>query len=284
MVVAAGQQPGQRVRGQRPGRVLEHLGHLERPGRDVDRDPAAPRDVTEVLRPARRSRRSSPSRPASRPAVPAAYGGDGRRCASTRTRGERKPRDSTASPAAAQPSRPATATTSPGRAPERVTGSRPSRTPSAVTARVSVSARAMSPPTTLAPTGSHSSRRPSASDERPVGGQVGRRGQADQQGGRHGAHGGHVGEVLRGGLAAHVVRARTSPAGSAGPRRGGRCTPRRARRERRPRLRRHRGRAGRPRPAGSRPHQPVDQAELPHLAHRARRPRDRWHRSCLPCR
>src|SRR5690242_21249463 len=57
---------------------------------------------------------------------PSAYGGCGRRCASTTVRGERKPRVSTVTPASAQPSRPTTATSSPGRAPERSTGARPS--------------------------------------------------------------------------------------------------------------------------------------------------------------
>ena len=47
-------------------------------------------------------------------AGPAWYGGSGRRCASTKARGERKPRESTACPAADQPSQPVNATTSPG--------------------------------------------------------------------------------------------------------------------------------------------------------------------------
>ena len=68
------------------------------------------------------------------------------------------------SPRPAEPSSPATATTSPGRAPLRSTGSRPSRTPSAVTAIVRVSETVRSPPSTAQPgaSASHAARRPSA--------------------------------------------------------------------------------------------------------------------------
>jgi len=72
--------------------------------------------------------------PHSAAARTAAYGGAGTRCAPTTSTGERTPVGSTASPAAAQPSRPATASTSPGRAPDGFTGSRPCRSPSTVTA------------------------------------------------------------------------------------------------------------------------------------------------------
>ncbi|CAM5695589.1 hypothetical protein SANTM175S_06079 [Streptomyces antimycoticus] len=96
-------------------------------------------------------------------AGPAWYGGSGRRCASTKARGERKPRESTACPAADQPSHPVTATTSPGRAPDRVTGSWLRRSPRAVMATVMVSPRTTSPPTTAAPATWHSSRIPSIS-------------------------------------------------------------------------------------------------------------------------
>ena len=58
---------------------------------------------------------------------PARHGGRGVRCAATMATGERKPRRSTAIPAADQPSCPQTATTSPARAPDRVTAARPSR-------------------------------------------------------------------------------------------------------------------------------------------------------------
>lgn len=74
----------------------------------------------------------------------------------------RKPRLSTVSPAAAYPMRPARASTSPGRAPERTTGARPPRSPSAVTAMVRVGLADMSPPTTLAPTVAASAANPSA--------------------------------------------------------------------------------------------------------------------------
>src|SRR5882724_373749 len=83
--------------------------------------------------------------------APAGYGGSGARCAPTTFTGDRKPRPSTANPAADQPSRPHTATTSPGSAPERVTGSRPSRSPNAVIDTTSMSLVTMSPPTTPAP-------------------------------------------------------------------------------------------------------------------------------------
>src|SRR2546421_436423 len=94
---------------------------------------------------------------------PAAYGTSGRRCASTSSRGVRNPRDSTVYPAAAYPTRPASATTSPGRAPSRRTGSRPPRSPSAVTEMTSTGPLDMSPPTIPAPASAASSASPSAS-------------------------------------------------------------------------------------------------------------------------
>jgi hypothetical protein len=93
---------------------------------------------------------------------PSSYGGCGRRWASTTTRGDRNPRASTAYPASAQPSRPAYATSSPGRAPERSTGGRPSRVPSAVTETTIRSPCTVSPPTRLTPSGSPSSASPRA--------------------------------------------------------------------------------------------------------------------------
>src|SRR5690606_28192716 len=93
---------------------------------------------------------------------PAAYGGWGRRWASTRTRGDRNPLLSTVRPAADHPSRPHTATWSPGRAPERVTAARPWREPMAVTAATTTPEATTSPPATAAPTSWHSSRNPSA--------------------------------------------------------------------------------------------------------------------------
>ncbi len=65
----------------------------------------------------------------------AVRGGGGPR---RRRGGERKPRESTAYPAADQPSQPVTATTSPGRAPARVTGSWLRRSPRAVMETVMV--------------------------------------------------------------------------------------------------------------------------------------------------
>ena len=70
---------------------------------------------------------------------------------------------SSASPAAARPGQPASTTRSPGRAPARVTGARPSRSPSAVTAIVTVSLAHDVAADHHAPTSAHSSRRPSAS-------------------------------------------------------------------------------------------------------------------------
>ena len=67
-------------------------------------------------------------------------------------------------PAPATPSRPETATISPGRAPERSTGSRPSRSPNAVTAMVRTDDTERSPPTTPQPgdSAAQASRKPSA--------------------------------------------------------------------------------------------------------------------------
>src|SRR5690348_15742012 len=73
------------------------------------------------------------------------------------------PAISRASPAAARPSGPATATRSPGLAPERRTGALPPRSPRPVTASRTRSARAVSPPITLAPARAHSAARPSVS-------------------------------------------------------------------------------------------------------------------------
>ena len=108
-----------------------------------------------------------------------------------------------ASPAAAQPSRPANATTSPGRARPR-----DRRTPLQVAEggdrdKKDIAATT-SPPTTPASTRSHSSRSPSAK-ARPDATGVGGRGQPNEQRRGHRTHRGDVGEVLRGGLAADVV-------------------------------------------------------------------------------
>ena len=96
---------------------------------------------------------------------PAGYGGSGTRCAPTTATGERKPRASTASPAADQPIRPHSATRSPGRAPARVTGARPSSEPSAVTDTTSAGAAVRSPPTSPTPTVPASAHSPSASPD-----------------------------------------------------------------------------------------------------------------------
>ena len=79
--------------------------------------------------------------------------------AASRKRSKSRPR-----PRPAAPSSPATATTSPTRAPPRSTGAAPSSEPSAVTAIVSVSDTVRSPPSTAQPGArvSHAARRPSA--------------------------------------------------------------------------------------------------------------------------
>ena len=98
---------------------------------------------------------------------PASYGGSGRRCAATSAArsgpGAVTPAFSSARPAAAAPTFPVSATTSPGLAPRLVTGSRPARSPSAVTAKVTTSALLVSPPATPAPAAAASLAIPSAS-------------------------------------------------------------------------------------------------------------------------
>ena len=101
--------------------------------------------------------------PASAATVPCPYGTSGTRCASTTARGERKPRCSTAIPAAAQPVRPTRATTWSGPAPDRRTGRRPSSAPNTVTEIVTSRDRVTSPPTSTTPDRSPSARIPSAS-------------------------------------------------------------------------------------------------------------------------
>ena len=104
----------QRVGVQRARGVLELLRHVER----VRRRARTETPLAAATWPRSATRPSLTSIIAVAPSAaargPSAYGGAGRRCASTRTRGDRNPRLSTARPAAAQPSRPATATRSPG--------------------------------------------------------------------------------------------------------------------------------------------------------------------------
>jgi hypothetical protein len=135
----------------------------------------------------------APSRAA---AVPAAYGTSGRRYASTNIFGVRKPRDSTGTRrgvAGTPGQREHVARLGPAADHRR----RPRRSPSAVTATVSVGLADMSPPTTLAPTSAASADSPPASSSAQHA--PGRSGaQGDQQRRRGGAHGGDVGQV-RGG-------------------------------------------------------------------------------------
>ena len=95
-----------------------HLpGHLEGVPAQVDRPPRWPSPRAPGRPAARPTRRSWRWRRAGRPPARPGTAPRGRRYASTSSRGVRKPRDSTVQPAAAQPVRPARATTSPGRAP-----------------------------------------------------------------------------------------------------------------------------------------------------------------------
>ena len=134
---------------------------------------------------------------------PASYGGIGRRCSPTRGFSRMpavSPVLSRASPAAAWPSGPATATTSPALAPDRSTGSRPARLPRPVTASSTVAARAVSPPMTAAPARAASAASPGPGGSGPAHRQVRRRGQRQQQAGRVRAHGRQVGQAAGGGL------------------------------------------------------------------------------------
>ena len=171
-------------------------------------------------------------------------------------------------PAPRCPRSPATATTSPARAPLRSTGARPSSEPRAVTAIVSVSETVRSPPSTAHPgaSASHAARRPSASslDERQP--RVVRHGQRDQQRGRSGAHRRDVGEVHRRRLPAQVERRSTMRAGSPGRARGCRWSRRPARRERRSPRHRRPGRPARAE-APSRREDPAQDPPSRQLAH-----------------
>ena len=119
VVVAAGQHPVQRVDAERAADVAQLRRHLQ-PGRvQLDADPAGDRDVPEVGdQPVADVDHRGRAELGGLRALPrtAARGAGARRPPST---GRAEAADSTASPAAAQPSRPVTATTSPGRAPDR---------------------------------------------------------------------------------------------------------------------------------------------------------------------
>ena len=108
--------------------------------------------------------------------------------------GAAQPTCSSARPAADRPSGPAVASTSPGRAPERVTGSRPCRSPRAVTASSTLLNRAVSPrpPTPQpGPPRRRAPRPPPAPTTRAA-----RRGsERDEQRGRGGPHGRDIGQA-----------------------------------------------------------------------------------------
>ena len=192
--------------------------------------------------------------PSSAAVGPSAYGGSGRRCAATSDTGERKPRAEHGQPGGG-PAEPAGdrdhvagAGAGPGhrraalQVAERGDGERQ---------RVDRGPRRRR--RTVAPTMPHSVAHPVGEALQPVTRGPAAR-QADQQPGRRRAHGGDVGQVLRGRLAADVVRARTSPGGSAGRRPAGRWWPPPGRPARPARPRRRPGRAGSPglRPAPAR--------------------------------
>ena len=92
--------------------------------------------------------------------------------------------------------------------------------------------------------------------ERPLHGEVGRRGEPDGQRGGPAAHRVDVGEVLGGRAVAHVRGRRPSRAGSGGPRPSGRWTPPRDRSSPAARRRRRRGRRAPARPARTAPSGP----------------------------
>ena len=114
---------------------------------------------------------------------------------------------SNANPAAERPRSPAMAINEPARAPLRSTGSRPSRSPSAVTDAAQPALATRSPPTMPAPQCATSEdHMPSVS----FGGTVGRRlrwrAEGDDEAGHPGTHRLDVGGVLGDGFAADVVR------------------------------------------------------------------------------
>ena len=87
------------------------------------------------------------------------------------------------------------ATRSPGRAPDRSTGSRPSNEPSAVTATVMSRALVTSPPSRLAPAAWLSFKRPSAKSSTQPNGKVGRCREPDQQASCPGANRFDIGDI-----------------------------------------------------------------------------------------
>ena len=107
VVVTAGDHPHQRVDVER--RARPRAAWPERPARRARRSMRTP--LASAMWPRSATRPSLTSviavAPSSAARGPSAYGSSGRRCAVTTDTGERKPRPSTAKPAAAQPSRPA---------------------------------------------------------------------------------------------------------------------------------------------------------------------------------
>ena len=283
MVVAAAEDELERVgsEARRPPPAAARAPRRRR-GVEVDARPRRRRPRGRRRRPARRRRRSSRWRRRAAAAGPASYGGSGRRYASTSTRGERKPAArAPPSPPAAHPCRPHSATTSPGRAPERSTGAW-AHAPSTVTAiTIAVGAghvtaddagtdqrrtRRRSPGRSPAPT------RPAGRPARPA---------------RRSARCARppialMSERFCGGRPVTDVRGRRpSPGGSAGARPSGRWRPRTC-----PVAHpQHRGvvaraRPARARPGGTRPHEGGDQPELADVGEG--RVRRRWHGHGMP--
>ena len=194
VVVAAAEDEPQRVGPQRRAHRPQRLGDRRR-RRGAGRWRPPRRRPGGRRRPrARRRRRSSTWRRRRRPPARrrTAAPGVGRPRPAPAASGS--PRPSTASPPAAQPCRPASATTSPASAPERSTGATV-QAPRTVTAITTWSARVRSPPTTLAPTSAHSSAKPPANSSAHAAGRSAGRRQADGQRGGAAAHRVDVGQV-----------------------------------------------------------------------------------------
>src|SRR3954465_3618639 len=179
VILAAGEHPGHRVDTegrahllQRPGRFQARLH--ERGAVEVDHDPAVVRDVSGVgqeavadvthRRGTRIRRRRSRRIGRGGTTVPRHSGQRAREPAPQHRPPARRP--PAPPPPPAPRGRPAGATTSPARAPDRSTGARPPRSPRAVTDRttaaLSGAEATRSPPTTAAPSGAHSAARPAA--------------------------------------------------------------------------------------------------------------------------
>ena len=182
------------------------LGRHVQPGRvQLDPDAAGHRDVLQVgdqpVADVHHRGRAELGRPRD-PARTAARGGGARP----------PPRPASGTRARARPARPRPSPAGPRTPPRRPAAPRSGspapgrrRSPSAVTASTSTSARTTSPPTTRAPSGSASARIPSASRSSQSTGVSGGTASPSSSPVGDGAHRRDVGEVLRGGLVADVL-------------------------------------------------------------------------------